>query len=631
MRPETVFYKRYSEFMLRNHKVSFIFVAVYAVLAAVLMSSLLDTGFRNSTVWPEGDASLAIWACAFVAHLPNWLHLYGPFYTDSIYYPHGLNLLANTTSVGLAIFMMPVTWILGPLAAFNTSVFASIVLSATSMMWSLKRVVPNSVARGFAGLVWAFSPFAMGAFYWGWTNFLFLAVPPLIFWGLVELVHADIPPRRLGLTVGIALGLQTLIGGEVAAITVVAVVATFLITGIPYLLVRRHLPAQLTWRRLRSVGLWTLTGFAPIAVPTALFVALGPAHLNTWVWPEWVIKSGWSWSGLVNNPIGVGSLAHHWDPIYPSAVFFGWPAVIATGIAMVFVRNATARIVSILGLIGVWFINGVGAAFNPLAIMWNLPLFRNIVAFRFVLATWFAVAVLTAFVLERAMTFFRSHAVRPLLQIGSIAICLIVVFYQPANAIIGSAPWHTQSPRHEISLTEYSKSLSEPKVVMPFPLWKGGASIIQQAREHLRIKLVSGWGPQPGFTAREGAASIYLVQMGTNFMGLPTRFNLQEANFFINSRQTDTILIPRHFSIPRERGYLEPYQMTALLTYMYGPPQPYLDAWKWERPKGRQWQLTPTMGPLTAKQWKRCAWGLGRINPRGIPLCVVKAAGRSRS
>ena len=70
------------------------------------------------------------------------------------------------------------------------------------MMWSLKRLIPSPYARGVAGLVWGFSPFAMEAFYWGWPNFLFLVAPPLVLWALVELLHATSTPKRLLLRVG---------------------------------------------------------------------------------------------------------------------------------------------------------------------------------------------------------------------------------------------------------------------------------------------------------------------------------------------------------------------------------------------------------------------------------------------
>lgn len=601
------------------------FVALYSVLAALLMSPLLDTGFRNSTVWPEGDASLAIWACAFVAHLPNWLHLHGPFYTDTIYHPFGLNLLANTTSVGLAIFMIPVTWLIGPLGAFNLSIFISIVLSATAIMWCLRRVVSSPLARGVAGLVWAFSPFAMGAFYWGWTNFLFLAVPPVIFWGLVELVHTTVSPRRLGLIVGLALGIQTLIGAEVAAMTVVGVLAILVFVGVPYAAYRRRWPLDLTWSRLWRVGAWALTSFIPIAVPVALFAAYGPAHLSTWVWPKWIITGGWSWSRLVADPIGIGSLGFHWNPVFPSSVFFGWPLIVAAGFAMIFLRGPVARIVSVLGLMGLWFMRG-SAVLTPLTIVWNLPLFRNIIAGRFVIFTWFAVAVLAAMCVDRAVDFFNTRPTVRSVRIPVVALGLIIAFYQPAHAVIGAGPWNTQSPRHELALSQYAESLHTTKVVMPFPPWKGGASIIQQATENLDIQLVSGWGPQPGFSPREEAASHFLVYMNATLLGLPTHQELEDANFFMNSRGVDTILIPRRIGIPRERGYIQPYQLAALFTYMYGQPEEYGNSWKWEKPQGQKWHLTHEIGLLTKEQWKRCAWGVGRYNPRGVPLCVIKAS-----
>lgn len=615
--------------MLRNHKVSFTFIALYTALTTALMSPLVKTGLRNSTVWPEGDASLPIWANGFVSHLSQWFSDGAPFYTDSIYHPHGLNLLANTTSFGLAVLLIPVTWLIGPIGSFNVSMFISPILSATAMMWCLKRVVPSPYARGAAGLVWGFSPFAMEAFYWGWPNFLLLVAPPLVLWGLIELMYRDVSPKRLGLVVGVALALQVTIGAEIAAMCVVATVIAIIFFGLPYYVLRRRLPVQLTWDRLLRTGLWATLGFAPIGIPVALYATFGPAHLDTWVWDEVFMRSGMPWSPLVNDPIVSGSLGFRWDPVMPNHFFFGWPALVAGAVAAALLRHPLARIVSVLGVVGIWFMRGGDAFLHPLEIMWRLPVFRNIISGRYILFTWFALAVLTAFAISTAVSYLQKRQVRAPLQVGIVVSLLLVVLYQPAHAVIFAGPWHTQSPRHDPALSQYGKNATTTKVIMAYPAWKSASSMIQQVTEPLHTKLIGGWGPQPGYNPRERDAATYLLRINAGLMPIPSHEQLVELNYFINSRKVDTILIPRHFNFSKERGYIEPYQAAALLTYMYGTPRESLGAWIWERADhstSAGWQLNSAMNPLTAKTWQRCAWGVGNVNPRGVPKCVIKAS-----
>ena len=593
------------------------------------MSPLARTGFRNSTVWPEGDASLPIWTNEFVSHVSQWFSNGSPFFTDSIYHPHGLNLLANTTSFGLAVLLIPVTWLIGPIGAFNVSMFVSPILSATAMMWALKRFVPSPYARGVAGLVWGFSPFAMEAFYWGWPNFLLLVTPPIVMWALIELFHRDIGARRLGLIVGAVLAVQITIGAEIAALCVVATVIAAIFVGVPYLATRRRLPAELTWSRLGWTGLWAVVGFAPIGAPVALYATFGPAHLDTWVWDEVFMRAGMPWSPLVNHPIVTGSLGYRWDPVMPNHFFFGWPALLAAALAVVFLRHPLARVVSVLGLVGIWFMRGGDAFLHPLEILWNLPVFRNIISGRYIVFTWFALAVLTALAITAASRFFEQRHLNSRLQVGAIATVLLIALYQPAHAVIFAGPWHTQSPRHDPALSLYGRSATTTKVIMAYPAWKSGSSMIQQETEQLNTKLIGGWGPQPGYTPREREAAIYLMRINSGLLPIASSTQLAELNYFINKRRVDTILMPRHFTFSKERGYIQPYQAAALLTYMYGAPREVANAWVWEKEDhsdAHGWILNPSIHPLTEKQWQRCAWGIGNVNPRGVPKCVVKAS-----
>ena len=74
-------------------------------------------------------------------------------------YPHGVNLLANTSSVAIGVALAPITWIFGPIATFNVALFLSPVLSALAMFILVRRWVTWMPAAFVAGLLYGFSPF----------------------------------------------------------------------------------------------------------------------------------------------------------------------------------------------------------------------------------------------------------------------------------------------------------------------------------------------------------------------------------------------------------------------------------------------------------------------------------------
>lgn len=611
--------------MLRQHRVSLAFLALYSTIMLALMSPLATTGIRSSTVMPESDPAQPIWALGYVAHWHNWFHLGGPLFTDAIYFPHGLNVLANTTSFGLAILFLPVTLLLGPMASFNVIMFAGPVVSGAAMMWALRRHVDSSVFRGLAGLVWGFSPFTMEAFYWGWPNFVVLVAPPLMLWFFTELLHNTFSPRKLGLVLGVALSLQITVGAEVAALCLVGCIGTIVIAGTGYLVARRQWPGQLSWERLRKVTLWSGVGFAPLGLPVVGFATQGPAHLASWVWHDAFIKSPHSWGALVSEPVVKAQWDPFWFPVVPSHFFFGWPAVVGIAVAIVVIRHSLVRVMGVLALLGLWFMRGEAALLNPLSLLWHLPVVRNIFSSRFIIFTWFAAAVILAVGLQELTKFLADRHLALRTRGVVVAVLLVTLLVQPIHAIVATGTWDVQSSRRDAGLTEYAHRGTEPRVVMTYPAVKSSASMIQQATEGLTLKLVGGWGPQTGFSRSDDAAASYLIKAQHWLLPLPQRRNIAAVNDFIARRHVDAIIIPRQLTFPLKRGYMQPYQMVALLTYMYGSPAKLADTWIWERPHDSQWHVRSTTFVLTERQWRRCAWGVGRFNPDGVPFCVNKA------
>lgn len=581
------------------------------------MSPLLTSGLRRSTVWPEGDASISIWANGFVAHFWTWNP--SPLFSSGVFAPHGMNILANTTSFGLALLLAPVTWLVGPVASFNLELFLLPIASAVAMQWSLRRLIPSPVARGIAGLIWGFSPFAMEALYWGWPNFLYLVTPPLLLWVCSELVRSQWSVRRLGVVTGVAMSLQLLIGGEVAAMCLVAMAIVVMVTSI-WSVSTRRLPGELSVARLGKFVGWTSLTAAPVGLGAAIFALAGPAHLQSWVWPEAVFKISVPISSLWSGPVASGAFHPGWEPVYPSHFYFGPLLLVAMVASALAARRALGWIALGLAVVGVWLIRGVRAPLHPFAILWRLPVVHNIVVGRYVLVTWFAAAIAIALGVDTLLRVLRQRDWSPNFALATVATLTVAILIAPALAIIDAGPWHSQTPRVDRGLTWVARHEPGTPVVVAFPFNESSAAMIQQVDEHLRLRLLGGWGPQPGYAASEIPAETTLVYLSEIRTGQPTAAQLRAIATFFAAHGVTDLVIPRHVTTPLERGYLQPYQIVAAFTEIYGLPSVAAGDWHWDLRHGPQ-RGQPVV--LPTKRWEYCAWGIGRVNPSAVPACVI--------
>jgi hypothetical protein len=142
------------------------------------MWSPLVHGPGRVTVWPQEDTSLSIWANGWVAHA--LAHAGSPLFSSSLFYPFGLNLLANTDSFGLALLSAPLTWLWGPIASMNFQLWLAPVVSALAMTLAVRPLVSRDGPALVAGALWGFSPFVLNATENGWTNLSWLLLAPVL-------------------------------------------------------------------------------------------------------------------------------------------------------------------------------------------------------------------------------------------------------------------------------------------------------------------------------------------------------------------------------------------------------------------------------------------------------------------
>ncbi|MGH9299552.1 MAG: hypothetical protein ACRDZT_06515, partial [Acidimicrobiales bacterium] len=232
------------------------------------------------------DPAQETWFLAWPAYA--LLHARNPFFTSYLEYPHGVNLALNTSMPLLGILGAPITWIRGPVAAFNALLRLSLAASATSMLFVVRRFTRWWPAAFGAGLLYGFSPYMVGQGF-GHLFLTFVPLPPLIGLCLYDICQAggraprgeamnkhrkERRPALLGLVLAVLCLLQYFISIEVLATTAVCfgvVLVAFALTH-----VRAALARSPSFFRAIAVG---LAVFLPvIAYPTWFFLR-GPQHV----------------------------------------------------------------------------------------------------------------------------------------------------------------------------------------------------------------------------------------------------------------------------------------------------------------------------------------------------------------
>lgn len=101
----------------------------------------------------------------------------------------GMNVLTNAGSPLLAFIFSPVTWLFGPVAAFNLASTVALPLSATACYVLIRRFTHWRPAAFIGGLLYGFSPQEL-AHAGSHLNLSFAPLVPLILLALYELVNS---------------------------------------------------------------------------------------------------------------------------------------------------------------------------------------------------------------------------------------------------------------------------------------------------------------------------------------------------------------------------------------------------------------------------------------------------------
>ncbi|HET6963707.1 MAG TPA: hypothetical protein VFH58_02975 [Acidimicrobiales bacterium] len=392
-----------------------------------------------------GDLAKYNWCVAWVPYALG--HGHNPFFTHVANVPFGVNLMNDTSVLGLGFLFSPVTVLFGPHATVNLLLILAFPLSAGAAYLLARRYVRWRPAAFAAGLLYGYSPYMVGQGY-GHLNLSFVPLPPLIFLALDELfVRQRRNPTKVGILLGLMMTLQFLISTEIFATTVLFSAIALVVLAI--------------WRRheIRARLPHALRGLIPGAVLAVVLLAwpayeavLGPRHIHGVilgfryyfsallgpVLPSSIMKFGTHHMKALGDRIGGNSSEN--------GSYLGVPLVLFFVATPFLVKGRAVRIAAVLAVIA--FILSLGVRLHigvlrwaettrhvvlPGALLYKIPLFNDSFPVRYTLYITIFVGVVLAFGLEALHGFFADRRRLLLPAVAAVVVFLPLVPAWPAG------------------------------------------------------------------------------------------------------------------------------------------------------------------------------------------------------
>lgn len=244
-----------------------------AVIASYLLAAILVTArlwrHRERMVVADNDQMLFEWMLARAARAVT--HLENPLYSTHLNAPDGVNLMANTSVLGLGIPLTPVTVLSGSQTSFLVGIVVS--LAGTAAAWYLllsRRIVGSRFAAAVGGLFCGFAPGMIsqaGAHLHMISQFLVPAILWVVFSPATDRV------LRRGALLGLLVAYQVFLGEEVLVFLALAAglfAAAYAVTD-PAAARRLARPV------LARLAVGALTALVLLAYPL-WFQFFGPSH-----------------------------------------------------------------------------------------------------------------------------------------------------------------------------------------------------------------------------------------------------------------------------------------------------------------------------------------------------------------
>lgn len=557
-------------------------IGAYVLLGVFVCANYwADINHRVSSHLPT-DHSWFEWLLSHGAYSVR--HLENPLFSARQNAPDGVNMMANTSVLGISIPLAPLTMLFGPQVTYAIYLGGALAATAATSYWALSRHLVGSRAAAFVG--GAFLGFAPGIIHHanGQPNFVSNFLLPLI---VVRVLRLGEPGRwlRNGIVLGLLVAYQIFINEEMLLLTALACAVIVL------------LRAAFRWSQTRA-ELWTFLRALGVGGGLALLLA---------GYPIWYQFNGpQSYRGLQ------GGVFHNWGEDLKAFVTFprdslggipevektiglteqntwlGWPLVgLAVLVAVLLWRTSlTARIAS---LVGVGFAvasvgrqvryNGELTEFEgPWKLLpENLPLVEMMMPTRLSLVTVGAVGVLVALAWDQVAKVEVRPARVKILAYAAVALALLPIFPRPLPA------QHVDPPPHFITSGAWRPYVPAGRTLVPVPIPSnvhGLSTLRWSALTGQEFPIPAGYfiGPDVDGFGVFGAPSrpTSMLIYGTMDRGAApaiTEENRRQAVEDLRFWRASVVVLGDHPSAPA---------LHVLLAGLLGPGQRVDDVWLWD-------------------------------------------------
>ncbi|NYF57717.1 hypothetical protein HDA35_003548 [Micromonospora purpureochromogenes] len=393
-------------------------IGAYVLLGVfVCLNYWVDVQHRVSSHLPT-DHSWFEWLFQHGAYSVR--HLENPLFSGRQNAPDGVNMMANTSLLGMTLPLAPVTLLFGPQVTYALYLGGALAATAGTSYWMLSRHLVRSRAAAFVG--GAFLGFAPGIVHHanGQPNFVSNFLLPVI---VARVLRLGEPGRwrRDGVVLGLLVAYQIFINEEMLLLTALAC----LVAVLAYVVQRPRAARARAGGFLASLGLG------------------GGLALLLTAYPIWYQFNGpQSYRGLQ------GGIFHNWgedlmafvtfardtvagDEAVETTIglteqntWFGWPLVLVALVALVLLwrRSLPARVAGVLVLVFTVAAIGPKVRFDGVETTvdgpWayipdDLPLVEMMMPTRLALVVAAAVGVLLALAWDAAAGYGRSRIPAP--------------------------------------------------------------------------------------------------------------------------------------------------------------------------------------------------------------------------
>jgi dolichyl-phosphate beta-glucosyltransferase len=601
----------------------------YLGLGVLLWGSAWAHGASTHTLCGCGDPSLFLWFFQWPA--TALAHGHNPLYSQALFHPGGINLLAQTSVLGLSLPLVPVTWIFGPVAALNVASTLVPALSAFVTFMVLRRWVSWTPARFVGGLLYGFSPFVLTSLQFAHLMTAALMLLPLMLAVLDDIVFRQVHSARWGgIWLGVLLFLQFFLSTELMAVIALTVVATGLVLVVAALALNRPALVHKLPHAVEALVLAAVVGGVLLIYPV-YFALDGPAHLSGLIWPNLGAIGGYDISSFLganlahgHNVLSGGITGYEGTPL-PSSGYLGWGLIVVlAGGLFVWIKDRRIVFFGFLLVLCFWFSLGERrSSWNvvPARAMAHLPVLENVIEQRFMAIGFLAAAVMLALILDHVRSDFptrvKAHgAGARALGVGAAVAAAAAALVPMGSTFASSMPFAMRPVVLPSWYRQVAPKLPPGRVVLPYPAAFSGiqSAMDWQAVDAMSFSQAGGGGPQ-GVPNRAGSAKtgfIDLAALDFGFRGQPTgtQANFAAVRHAIAAWGVNTVVIAPDPGAPTLQQGHDPTYAAAFMTAALGRmPVIEAGAWVWNNVS-----VTPRLAAGGA------AW---HVNPSALATCTA--------